>query len=66
MIKVFCDICDRDMNEHMCSTTSKEERVFSMWSFDREWDICDECRRDLNRWITERREAAKISKVVIK
>ena len=59
MIKVFCDICNRDMNENMRSTMSKEERAFSMSSYGREWDICDECRQDLNRWITERREAVK-------
>lgn len=54
MTRTVCDICGKEM-----PTTKYADRIenlnFCMSSHGRIWDICTECRVDLNRWMTMRR-----------
>lgn len=58
MTKTICDICGKGM------PTSKhvdiiENLSFCISSYGRIWDICIECREDLNRWMTIRRKTER-------
>ena len=56
MTKTICDICGREMGIDSIFPRLKEgEMQFSISSYGRYWDICDDCRTSLNNWIKERR-----------
>lgn len=57
MTKTVCDICGREMANDSIAPRLKESEVqFSISSYGRYWDICDDCRTNLNIWIRERKE----------
>ena len=58
MIITVCDICGKKMPSAKIDTTIKNLN-FSISSYGRIWDICNECRVDLNRWMTIRREESE-------
>ncbi len=55
MTKTVCNICGKEM-----PTTKHVDKIedlnFCMSSNGEIWDICIECREDLNRWMTIRRK----------
>ena len=55
MTKTFCDICGKEMSKQVPrGLEAIEDLPFCMSSHGRIWDICAECRVDLNRWMTMR------------
>lgn len=62
MTKTVCDICGKEM------ATTKfvdpiENMNFCISSHGKIWDICTECREDLNRWMTIRRSGGKMATI---
>ena len=53
MTKTICDICGREMDTDF-SRLKEGEIQFSISSYGRYWDICDDCRTSLNVWIKGR------------
>ena len=55
MTKTTCDICGKEM-----PTTKYADRIedknFCISSYGKIWDICTECREELNRWMTIRKK----------
>lgn len=54
MTKTICDICGNDMPLGIYSIAIKDYK-FCISSNGRAWDICDECRKDLDKWIKKRK-----------
>ena len=54
MTKTICDICGKEMPSEICSMSIKDYK-FCISSYGKAWDICDECRERLNRWMTIRK-----------
>ena len=56
MTKTVCDICGKEMPTVKFVNTIEdlENLNFCISSYGKIWDICDECRVDLSRWITTR------------
>ena len=50
MTVTTCDICGKEM-----PTTSKGDN-FNISSNGRIWDICDNCRQELNQWLKNKWE----------
>lgn len=59
MKKTICDICGKDMSTIRHVDDDIENMNFCMSSHGRIWDICTECRIDLNRWMTIRRKESE-------
>ena len=56
MTKSVCDICGKEMpNIKFADTIEKQN--FCISSHGKIWDICTECRVDLNGWMAIRRTA---------
>lgn len=55
MTKTVCDICGKKMPTPKF-VDSIENMNFCISSHGKIWDICNECRVDLNRWMTIRKE----------
>ncbi len=53
MIKTICDICGNDMPLEMIR--SIKDYNFCISSHGRVWDICSECRNELDKWIKQRK-----------
>lgn len=53
MTKTVCDICGKEMPTEKIK--SIENFNFCISSYGRAWDVCNECREELNRWITTRK-----------
>ena len=51
MTKTICDICGKEM-----PTTNDRGYNFCISSYGRFWDICNDCRQELNKWIKNRKE----------
>lgn len=45
-----CDVCGKEMNP-----TSEYGNKFRVSSYGRIWDICDNCREDLNKWLESKK-----------
>lgn len=56
MTKKICDICGKDMPSSLAFTERLSEMKFAISSNGRCWDICDECRYELNMWFQRRKE----------
>lgn len=54
MTKTVCDICGKEMSTPKFVDTI-ENMNFCILSYGKKWDICIECRTDLNRWMTIRK-----------
>lgn len=54
MTKTICDICGNDMPLEIYSRALKDYK-FCISSNGKAWDICNECREKLNKWINERK-----------
>ena len=54
MTKICCDICGKEMSSSMIRPTI--ELKFCISSFGRVWDICNDCRNDLNEFIKKHKE----------
>ena len=54
MTKTFCDICGKEMPTPM--TYSIRELNFCISSYGTIWDICDDCRDELNEFINNHKE----------
>lgn len=54
MTKTCCDICGKEMPTSIpCSVI---ELNFCIASFGTPWDICDDCRNELNEFINKHKE----------
>ena len=58
MTKTICDICGREMATNF-PRLKEGEMQFSISSYGRYWDICDDCRTSLNVWIKGRIDIKK-------
>lgn len=55
MIKTTCDICGKDMaNDYRRLPVYHYN--FCISSYGTVWDVCNDCRSELNKWIEERKE----------
>ena len=54
MTKTICDICGKDMPLEIHSRPIRDYK-FCISSYGNMWDICDECRNELDRWIKKRK-----------
>lgn len=54
MTKTVCDICGKDMPTSKFEKNN-EDMNFCISSYGKAWDICNECREDLDRWMTKRK-----------
>lgn len=59
MTKTVCDICGKEMPTAKISNTI-EEMNFCISSHGKIWDICNECRVGLNRWMTIQRNRQEV------
>ena len=55
MTKTCCDICGNEMPSKKFADRI-EDVNFCISSNGKIWDVCNECREDLNRWMTIRRQ----------
>lgn len=53
MTRTLCDICGKEMPTEIF-VGNIEDLNFCISSHGRSWDICDDCRESLNRWLAER------------
>lgn len=56
MTKIVCDICGKEMPNSTKFVENISNLNFCCSSYGRIWDICTECREDLNRWMTTRKQ----------
>ena len=56
MTKIVCDICGKEMPNLTKLGVDIRNVNFCCSSYGRIWDICTECREDLNRWMTTRKQ----------
>lgn len=54
MTKRICDICGKDMPLELNSRATKDYN-FCILSYGKVWDVCTECRDELNVWIRKRK-----------
>lgn len=56
MTKTVCDICGKEMPTVTFVNTIEDLKNlnFCISSYGKIWDICNECREDLSRWIATR------------
>lgn len=54
MTKTVCDICGKEMRTAKYPDNI-DDLKFCISSYGKIWDICDECRVSLNRWMTIRK-----------
>ena len=69
MIKTYCDVCGKDMSSEMGKASDAQitELNFCISSYGRIWDICNDCRGSLLKWIdTQEKEFAKKSTALMK
>lgn len=53
MKKTVCDICEKDMSAERQAEI--KDMNFCISTYGRAWDICNECRDALNKWMKERK-----------
>lgn len=58
MIKTVCDVCGKEMGISLIASSIRDYNLF-ISSYGKKWDICDECREELNIWIKNRKAKAK-------
>lgn len=51
MKKTVCDICEKEIIETIDFLENVREHEFAISSYGRIWDICQNCRGDLLKWI---------------
>lgn len=54
MTKTICDICGNDMPLKIYSKSTKDCNFF-ISSYGKVWDICIECRNELDEWMKKRK-----------
>lgn len=54
MTKTVCDICGKGMPKGIDSRSIKDYK-FCILSYGKAWDICTECRNELNEWMKKRK-----------
>lgn len=52
MTKTICDICGKEMPLSLRGT--KDDK-FCISSYGKVWDVCTECRNELNEWLKKRK-----------
>ena len=57
MTKTVCDVCGKEMPT--ARFVAIENLNFCISSHGKIWDICNECREDLNKWMNWRKEMLK-------
>ena len=50
MTKTICDVCGKEISA-IKSACRIEDYKFCISSFGRIWDICNDCRQELNEWL---------------
>lgn len=53
MTKTICDICGNDMPLEIYSSSTKDYK-FCISSYGKVWDICINCRNELNEWMKKK------------
>lgn len=54
MRKTICDICGKEMPTEIDSRATKDYK-FCISSYGKVWDVCTECRDELNEWMKKRK-----------
>ncbi len=56
MKKIVCDICGSEMKNtsFIDAEDNFKELQFCISSYGKIWDVCDECRVSLSKWMKER------------
>lgn len=58
MIKMICDICGKEMPSGIYSRSIKDYK-FCISSYGKVWDVCNECRDELNEWMKKRKSESE-------
>ena len=58
MTKTLCDICGKEMPMKIIEPLRNYN--FCISTHGRAWDICNECREDLNKWIISQKNKKEI------
>lgn len=59
MTKRFCDICGKEMGGLIAISDSVKFAKFAISENGKYWDVCDECRMELSKWIKNRKNEEK-------
>lgn len=54
MTKTICDICGKEIPSEMYASSIKDYK-FCISSYGKVWDVCTECRNELNEWTKKRK-----------
>lgn len=54
MTKTVCDICGKEMPSEVYSGELNAYK-FCISSYGKAWDVCTECRDELNEWMKKRK-----------
>ena len=58
MTTTVCDVCGKEMGSSLSIASSIRDYNFCISSYGKKWDICNECREELNVWMNELRKKA--------
>lgn len=56
MTKTVCDICGKEIPSSPLAKSLKDYN-FAIITCGRVWDICSECRKELNEWIKNKEKS---------
>ena len=59
MTKTICDICGKEMPLEIYVKPIKDYN-FCISSYGKVWDICNECRNELNEWMKKRKSESEV------
>lgn len=61
MTKTICDICGKEILSEMYVSSIKDYK-FCISSYGKVWDVCTECRNELNEWMKKRKAESEEEK----
>lgn len=54
MTKTICDICGKEMRSEIYPRSINDCK-FCISSYGKVWDVCNECRNELDKWMKKRK-----------
>ena len=63
MKKTICDVCGKKMPTFK-TELPPEDMQFCISSYGHIWDVCDECRKELNNWISQKKGGVKNEEIL--
>lgn len=63
MKKTICDVCGKEMPTFKNELPPGDVQ-FCISSYGHIWDVCDECRKELNNWISQKKGGVKNEEIL--